>query len=389
MPGNGEIFLDQVRRIQSADMGVLATSKYFDAQMPTAEANCIEWDEFRVRIRPFGAVALPSTNLDCLFVPKTVPWGTEDVTVFVGEDDRRINEIDDLTDHEGKEFFGFNFGIARGLVDKTDRQSIQVSIGFNAQDLSIGHHTVLRLHSHIRSLNGIDAARRQRLSWREMDRFSQLSFIEPFAPLYHDYITNAIEEGALAGFLTGAPSAYPGYTSMVLERRDELENIFPDIKSLYQGMKSEYEVIADIFSDGTIDQDTQRPLPRPRAERELLLDQFLKSRDGFYSDESVRTLKYLVEHIQKAVPRGQLTDISSAAMAYITRGFAGGMTFAFTADDMVRFDFMPRVITTSAVTKTMLGQGLPTRIDKSGSAASDEEKEIAERYYKDILGFIN
>jgi hypothetical protein len=64
-------------------------------------------------------------------------------------------------------------------------------------------------------------------------------------------------------------------------------------------------------------------------------------------------------------------------------------TFCNVAGRKQRIELMNHVITTSAVTKTMLGQELPTRIDKSGNAASDEEKEIAERYYKDILGFIN
>lgn len=124
-------------------------------------------------------------------------------------------------------------------------------------------------------------------------------------------------------------------------------------------------------------------------DRRLLLDRFLSTREGFYSDKSIKALWYLAEHIQKAAPREYPTDISSAAMAYITQGFAGGMVFAFTDDDMVRFDFMPRVITTSAVTKTMLGPELPTRIDKSENTASSTEKEIAERYYKDVLDTIS
>lgn len=388
MSGNGEIFLDQAREMRTTDMGILVTSRYFEAQMSTDDANSLGWDEFRDRIRPIGTATLSGSNLECLVVPKTVPWGSEDVTVFVGEDNRQINEIDDLTEHEGRDFLGFNFKVARALIDKTDRRNVQVSIGFNPQDLSIGHHTVLRLHSHIRSINDDDIARRQTLGWSEMDRFSRLSFIEPFASLYHDYIGNAVQAGDLADLLVGEPSMHTGYTTMLLGQRDKLEMAFDSIKYMYQGMKAEYEMVVNIFSDGTIDAETGRLVPRPRYERESLLDDFLTLRKGLYSDRSVRVLEYLAKHIRKAAPKEYPTDISNAAKAYITRGFAGGMTFAFSTDKVVRFDFMPRVITTSAVAKTMLGQGRPTRIDKTEDTVSEAEKAIAERYYQDVLKYI-
>lgn len=103
----------------------------------------------------------------------------------------------------------------------------------------------------------------------------------------------------------------------------------------------------------------------------------------------IGVLRYLAEHIRTAVPRQHPTDINSSAMAYLTRGFAGGMTFAFAEGvNVVRFDFIPRVITTSAVTKTMMGQGLPTRIDKTAEPASPGELAVARAYYEEVRTII-
>lgn len=390
MPGNGEIFLGQVQELRGVDIGVLATARHFEAQMTNDDANRVEWGAFKERMRPIESTALPHTELECVVIPKTVPWGSEDVTIFVGANDRRVNEIDDLGNSEGESFFGFNFGVARGLVTQAQKRAVQVSIGFNSHDLSPGHHTVLRLHSHIRTINDRDAARRQPLSWQEMDMFSKLSFIEPFAPLHHDFIVNAIQAGTLREFLASAPQARTGYTSLMLRDVHNVEAAFADIKTLYSDMKAEYETIAAIFTAGEVDPVTQKLIPRPPNERTTMLEQYLAMRRGLYSEASVTVLRYLAEHIQPAKLRGYATEISSSAMAYLTRGFAGGITFAFTAGkDTVRFDFMPRVITTSAVTKTMMGQGLPTRIDKTTEPATPEELAVAEAYYRDVRNIIS
>ena len=160
MPGNGEIFLDQMHAVRGLDIGVLATPQYFEPQMRNHDANSVGWHEFREGIRPAGVVGLNGSELECLVVPKSIPWGSEDLTIFVGAVGRTVNEIDDLSDEEGKEFLGCNFSIAEDLTRRGYGDLVNISIGFNPQDLSVGHHTVLRLHSHIRTINDHDRSKR-------------------------------------------------------------------------------------------------------------------------------------------------------------------------------------------------------------------------------------
>lgn len=390
MPGNGEIFLHQVREAQAADLGVLVTSSYFDRQMPNGEANDASWDEFRRKIKPLGTVVLGSdSDVECLIVPKTVPWGAEDVTIFTGAADRQIIEIDDLTSREGEAFLDFNFGIAEDLVRSGHSDNVQVSIGFNPHDLSAGHHTVLKLHSHIKTVNPTDQMQRQHLSWWSMDRFSRLSFIEPFAPLYDDFIRHAVGNGLFERLAVDAPRAHLGYTSLDLTRSEALPELFDDLKTLYTAMKTEYNTAATIFTDGTLDAATDRFVPRPQTDRYRRLALFLESRQDLYGNTSKAALHYLAKYLTPAALRNHPTDVGRAATMYLSRGFAGGMTFAFEANrESVRFDFLPRVITTSAVTKTMMGPALPTKINKTNTPASDADRGAMHAYHQKIVALL-
>ena len=388
MTGRGELFLSQVREAKSRNnFGVLETPMYFDPQMSRNEANRADWGEFKERMRPMGTVALRNSNAECLITPKAVPWGMEDVNIFAGEEGREIYEIDDLEAHEGESFLNVNFTIAEALLSE-GHDGVQITIGFNRDDLSVGHHSVLKLHSHIRvAPSAIDIGRRELRPWHSLDRFDKLAFIEPFAPLSHDYIEHAVKEGILERFLTDAPRAGLGYTSLSLKRSPDLPGMFGDLKSLYGNMKLEYENVADIFTDKSIDPSTERYIPRRIEDRILRFEHFISSRAGLYSSQSIGILDYLVKHIQSAMPRAsdKPTDMSSSAMMYLSRGFAGAIVYSFNKhSDVVRLDLLPRVITTSPPTKTMMGEDMPTVIARTDKPATSEDARIVDMYNQKI-----
>lgn len=149
--------------------------------------------------------------------------------------------------------------------------------------------------------------------------------------------------------------------------------------------------VADVFTDGSVDSATRKFVPRQKEDRLARLEQFLQTRDGFYSERSVNVLRYLAEHLQPASPRSpeNPTDMSSTAMMHLTRGFAGAVTFEFHKDsDTVRMDFLPRVITTSTPTKTMMGQTLPTVIDRTTSPATEEDQRVMRAYHEKVIDIL-
>lgn len=389
MPGSGELFLQQVREVQARDnSGVLITPSYFEPQMTRQEANQSSWSEFRERMKPIGIIQLDNSRIECLVTPKAVPWGMEDVNIFAGEEGREIYEIDDFETHEGESFLNLNFAIAERLLEDEQCDGVQVTIGFNRHDLSIGHHSVLKLHSHIRvAPSAIDISRRQSYPWGSLKRFDKLAFIEPFSTLHHDYIEQALQGGALSQFVTGVPRVGVGHSSIDLERSANLPKMFGQLSSLYSGMKLEYSRIAEIFTDESVDLVTGKFIPRPIEERISRLGYFLNSRGTSYSPKSIGALRYLAEHIQLAEPRDPQdpSAIASTATMYLSRGFAGAMTFAFEKNsDTVRLDFLPRVITTSTPTKTMMGEDLPTVIFRTDKPATEDDHRIALAYHQKV-----
>jgi hypothetical protein len=75
---------------------------------------------------------------------------------------------------------------------------------------------------------------------------------------------------------------------------------------------------------------------------------------------------------------------------YLTRGFAGAITFAFEKDSAtVRMDFLPRVITTSTPTKTIMGETLPAVVDRTvNSIATYEEQRVMRAYHDEVVDIL-
>lgn len=293
---------------------------------------------------------------------------------------------------DGEEFFRINLGLAKALTAEVSEPLVQMSIGFNPNDFSIAHHSVAKLHSHVRAVpHDIDLSRRQSYSWHEMRRFDRLAFIEPFAPLYHDFIVAASMQGFAQNLLADSPRKNLGYTSMRLSGKNDTTGLFTEVQHLYTAMSQEYDEVASIFTDGQRDPATDRFIPRPQGERLAQLDKFLAART-IYSDESVKVLSYMAENIQPARSRNAEDpfDMSSTAMIYITRGFAGAMTFNFERDSKeIGFDFFPRVISTTPVGKTMLSGVLPSVVDKTSEAAGGYESGVTKAYLAKVVGILH
>lgn len=392
MTGNGEIFMQPIRDARAPDnLGVLVTASYFEPQMSRAEANQADWPTFRERMKPLHVGQLGTTNVEYAVTPKANPWGAEDANIFVGEGDREIFEIDDLTGEEGQAFLDLNFSLAQGLLDADHCTSAQVTIGFNRQDLSKGHHSVLKLHSHIRVMSSeLDLARREYRSWNSFPRFSQFAFIEPFASLYHDYISHAVAKGAFMQSVVGDAAAGPGYSSLLLKKSADLSAVFEDTAAVYGEMRAEYNNIAAIFTSGSADPHTERYIPRPKEERRARLEEFMQAR-SFYSDRSVRCLRYLAEHIRPADkrPADNPAAMSTPGMLYLTRGFAGCLNWAFRKNsDLVKFDFVPRAVTTDSIAKTMMGDNMPTLLVRTDDAATAREHKTMQAYHDKLASML-
>ena len=384
------LLLSQAREAQRLNMGILTMPSYGEPFLSSAEANTVSWSEFKRAMHPLGVVHYGDDVAEYAITPKTIAWGVNDVNVFVGQNDRPIAEISDLTPEEGRYFMDINFSVARQIIQRGHGDSVQISVGFNPEDFSAGHHSVRRLHSHIRAIQALDLSRRQQFSWRELDRFDRMAFIEPFSSLYHDYINRRVAEGLLADVLVQPPEKRLGYTSLYVAG-DAKPTIFDDLRTLYTGMKHEYNQAARIYTDGSKDIELDRYIPRPAADRQQLLAEFLASREGYYSEESVRALGYLCTHIVPAAPRNvdNPRQMSSTRTLYITRGFAGAINFALGAnEDTLRIDFLPRVITTSGITKTIMGEQLPTVIAKTKSPATPEEHSLVATYHQLIVDIL-
>lgn len=389
MAGNGEIFLDQIRQAQQLDTGILTMPAFREARIPAVDANVMKWEVFREKMEPFGIVNF-GESFECLLTSKDTAWGAEDLNIFAGGEHQYIHEITDLTSRDGEQFLGLNFLVAQELVDRGQAETVQVNIGFNPTDFSAGHHSILKLHSHLRATpHPSDLERRQHYAWRDLERFDKLAFIEPFAGLHHDFIECMVRQGLFESKLEGMPEKKLGYTSMRLHP-DNPALLFDDLQSMYRGLRNEYTTIQHIFTEGDVD-TLGRFTVRPRSERQEALEWYKSESSGLYSDSSWRALEYLCEHITAAEARDpdNPRDMSTAAKVYLSRGFAGAMTFTFERGvEGMRFDFLPRVITTSGVTKTIMGENLPTVIAKTESPALEQERLVAGLYHRRVMGIV-
>lgn len=376
--------LRQTQNARKSDLGIMVMPQFHEPKMQNGEANKLPWDTFRTRLDPIGSLPLHGSDAEVIFVPKHVAWSAEDINTFVGSDSRTINEIDDLTASEAQEWIETNFAIAQQLATKSQPE-VQINIGFNVQDRSVGHHSLDRLHSHIRRLHHpLDEKRRRQMDWNEFDWFDKLAFVEPFAVIHHDYLAHAIATNGFDG-IVGEPKLKSGYSSILLDKNSAGKH-FPQLQTIYSGMDEEYQRIENIFTDKSVNDKTGRYNPKPRDERVEGLVEYLETNKKWLSETSADALMYLAENIKDSLPRDPKNPrlIDSAETAYATRGFAGAITYTVGLGDTIRFDFLPRVITTSGATKTLSGIDTATVIAKEKTDATSEDRQVMSDYINEV-----
>ena len=276
------------------------------------------WDIFKTKFNPFLTIDLSQyfpTETELFFTDKDVGWGSRDVNIWIGGKDREINEIDDLTESEAKIFFDFGLTICRNLK-KYNGLDHSLSVGFNLSDIGLpGHHNVKRLHAHLRAYNDpYDLEKIEQRKWKDMHWFDRLSFIEPFTQVYFDFISNSLKQ--ISRNIFDDIQMSEGVIDMPVKKGGEAD--FPaTIINLYSSMKSEHQMIEDIFTAREIDPETSRYIPRERNEIEGSLSEFLSGRP-YYSDRSQQLLMYLARHIHHASKRPQSREryITDRAIAF-------------------------------------------------------------------------
>lgn len=294
MERDGRIFLPQVREMYDQAISEYTMPTFHNPRMTSSEANTFTWEEFKDRLQPLSVVRPEVDGLEFIVTPKYVGWGIEDVNIFAGHEGRAVNEISDLSTVEGANFFGLNLLIAREIVQECAVESAQVSIGFNTEDFSMGHHSLVRLHSHIRAIRPTDSTgRNTSTNWKSLERFEKLGLIEPFSPLYHDYMLHLIKDGLFADHIAKPPIHNVGYTSMELTRGPESPDVFSELSKLFVAFRKEYETVSDILTNGKRDPVLDRYIPRSPTERKALLGSFLLAREGVYSEDSQYLLSIL------------------------------------------------------------------------------------------------
>ncbi len=373
-------------------VGRMETPKYHPDKMSLEEGNTFPWHEFKERLQPLRTIKHPRTGLEYILTTKSPSWTYQDINMFVGNKDRTVKTIDDLEDDEGELFFKLNAKFAQDALDVNNRE-VNVSIGYNVEDNLPGQHSIqTKLHSHIYvSKDDEIDTNRTSVQWKDLNWFKRLSVVEPFAPLYRDFVENLVQKhGLLKSYLASQDvDMHPGYISMQLNNKENIYKIFSEIKALFHAMQAEYARVEDLFTDKRTDYHTNRYIPREESQRIALTQEYAQSNQYWLSSESNELLYYLSKNIRRAAG-SSFRDMKDANEAWFTKGFAGMINLSFSyGSDTVRFDILPRVITTSSASKILAGQGKPTVLTIGLNEASIRKQKISEDYQKRVVNIID
>lgn len=373
------MFLKQIKKVRGQKKTYeCSPPQHHEMQMTMQESHKLAWGDFKEKMQPLVFLQMPD-NLECVVISKYAPWSRQDVSLFVGAEQRDINEVSDFENNEGSSFFDINFYLAKDIVSNDDVSKVNVTIGFNPDDFSLGHHSVKRLHSHIYVSDGekLEGGVIHGTDWKSLGKSDRLMFVEPFSAVYHDQIEEMLESGLLnGGVLKSEVSEHIGFTEFEFIPEASSAEIFEFTKKLYTACKSEYDAIVGCFTKKQIDSETEKFIPLDREERRRLLRRYLGG-SKIYSDESKKLLENLAKHLESA--------IDSNKEMWFTKGFAGAITFIIEKNNpSIRMHFLPRVVTTSGVEKTIFGSDRPTRIKRSPEPATNEDRKIMYAYQEQI-----
>lgn len=349
--------------------------------MTSHEANTLDWGSFKSKMNPIGIVSI-GESLECIVTSNYTPWAPQDVSLFVGGNSREVCQMSDFNEKEGASFFELNFYLAKNILQDENNRRVSVSIGFNPNDFSLGHHSVRRVHSHlyVSDSDYIDKSL-QETNWRDLEKADKLMLVEPTATIFYDKIKNSCVK---KGFLGMMPIDRLGYIELGFELNIDISKLFSFIAGVYGLCSSEYEKIAKVFSGNLVDKN-ERLIPYEQGERVILLKKYFQENKEL-SSESKNVLRTLAENITFAKERNELSQINSNQTIWITRGFAGVFSFVFGRQSDLKVYFLPRVITTSGVEKVIFGENRPTRVkrDRKIRIASKQERTVMQEYLHTI-----
>lgn len=375
----GELFIDQARQASLRNLGTTDRILFENPRLTSPLANNLGWKEFVYAMQPLAVFEGPG-EFECILTEKTLAWGACDANIFAGRRaGEEVAEISDLTVEENDQFLGLTFQLAR---DSAEEYGIaRADVGFNSGDFSEGHHSIKKLHSHIRVMpSQFDTEHRQQLSWSQLSRFDRMAFIEPFDVVAYDFIKAMYDEGRLQT-VKGQPELSNGYISMRVDETRPYSQISREVKDMYGTLRNEYSQLEGVFTDGDIDPITDRYKARSRSERQELLSRYLEA--SSLSRKSREVLEYLAANLQPAIgrPQGKPRALDRSGMAYLTKGFAGAMSWEFKrGEPTADFYFLPRIITTSGINKVFMGEALPSAVTANNRTPSEAEIDIRRQY---------
>lgn len=384
-----ELFYNQIKHVKKLNIGEFEPPKFSEPQIEKSEVNNLSWKEFKEEIRPLAVINVPGIDAEYLITPKNVPWALQDVNVYIGAANKDYFELSDLNENEGRTFFDVNGSIAKGLLADQNFSETHISIGFNPDDFSPGHHSVKRLHSHIYVADNPELQGQiKKREWAGMNKNEKFTFIEPFSQVFYEYLEYLLKTGIVEeGFIQGEIENNPGYLSFYVEKDIDPMELFNLIKKIYLELKKEYDNFLEIFTDRSLDPETERYIPRPVEERLVLLESHLNNRPGVFSQESKKILSGLAQNLVSALPKKDGgTMVDSNETLWISKGFSGAFTQSFKLnEDLSRIDYFPRVVTTNTVEKTIFGKDHPTVIKRDIKNATENDFKLMDQYHQAVV----
>jgi hypothetical protein len=370
----GTLIAAHLAQVDWSRVYILNTSRYAPAYLTPETADRLPWTEFIAAVPGLHRCGIAGTSLEAVVVPKSVTWSDRDVNLYIGSPAGPVvRSYLDLDVTRFAAVLGWHVTLARELAAALGCD-VYVTHGFNPLDTAPDAHSVTaKFHTHI---HVPDLARRHLAVPSGLSHFDRLALIEPYAVVARDLIHwsltrhGAVRWQLAAGF---------GFISMraPLDHRTagDLKILAGVLTDLHRG----YTVLAEIFSAGDTERATGhlRLVPRPRGGRRERLAAFEAAAAGWLSDDSAAVLRYLADWLSPAQPRDtpRSTRIATARQLWIAKGLAGALNLVVPADAAVlRFDFAPRVVSTSGATKVISTDPTIIRKDQGPATPTDQQR---------------
>jgi hypothetical protein len=352
----------------------LDTRRYAPAYLPSETANRLSWRAFVDAVPAMHRGVIGGTTLEAVIVSKSVTWSDRDVNVYIGSPaGPALRSYLDLDEDRFAAVLGWHVALARELTMELGCD-VYVTHGFNPLDSSPDAHSVTsKFHTHV---HVPDLVRRHRVAASMLSHFDQLTLIEPYAVVAWDIVRRSLAERGptrwrqVAGF---------GFISLYSPLDQQTDDDLRVLSGLMADLHHVYLRLVEVFTAGQTERSTGygRFVPRPPGERRQRLAAFESASASWLSGESTDVLRYLANGLTPAEPRDtpQSTRIATAEQAWIAKGLSGALNLVVPADAAVlRFDFAPRVISTSGATKVISTDPTIIRKDRGPASLADQQR---------------